>query len=382
MTGVIGSAISALLGQSRNIATSSNNIANVQTDGFRAQKTVFTSGAPETGGVRTFQTQNINPGFIRPTSNNLDLSINGDGFFAVDAGDGEVSFTRQGSFSPDANGDLRNASGNRLLGFVDGGGQLEPININQEGIAAQATTNVEFQGNLDAESDPADPGADFTRNVTVFDSTGAQQTLTFEFEASGVNEFDLTIRDDNGNALGNQTLEFDTNGQLTSPADGQIELNGVDFGNGSAPQDITIDLTGTTQFSGEFSVQNIDQNGFGPGNLAEVSIGEDGTVSAQFTNGASAEIAQVPLATFASPVGLQPQSNNLFAETQNSGPANFNLPGQGGAGQIRPASLEGSNVSLTVEAVNVLQSEVAFRAALSTIRADQENFESLIDITT
>ena len=371
-----------MLGQSRNIATSSNNIANVQTDGFRAQETVFTSGTPETGGVRTFQTQNINPGFIRPTANNLDLSINGDGFFAVDAGDGGVSFTRQGSFSPDANSDLRNTAGNRLLGFVDGGGQLEPININQDGIDAQATTNVEFQGNLDAASDPADPGADFTRNVTVFDSTGAQQTLTFEFEASGVNEFDLTIRDDNGNALGNQTLEFDTSGQLTSPADGQIELNGVDFGNGSAPQDITIDLTGTTQFSGEFSVQNIDQDGFGPDNLAGVSIREDGTVSAQFNNGASAEIAQVPLATFASPVGLQPQSDNLFAETQDSGPASFNLPGQGGAGQIRPASLEGSNVSLTVEAVNVLQSEVAFRAALSTIRADQENFESLIDITT
>lgn len=389
---VLGSGLSALLGQSKKVATTSNNIANLGTDGFKAEQTRFVSQDPAAGGgVRTFQTSQITqPGFVRQSANDLDLSISGNGFFAVDSGDGQVNFTRDGSFAPDANGDLRNNSGSRLLGFpLDDNGSpiggndpqaLEPINISQNAIAAQPTTEVEFDGNLDAASDPADAGVDFSRSVTVFDSTGAEQQLNFEFEASGTNQFDLTIRDGDGNALGSQTLEFDTGGQLTTPADGQVELTGIDFGNGSVPQDITVDVSGTTQFSDSFSVQNIDQNGFGPGTLSSVTIGEDGRVTASFSNGSEQDIAQVPLADFAAPNKLQPLSGNLFRETENSGPVNLNPPGQGGTGQIRPGSLEGSNVNLTQEMVNLIESDVAFKAALAAIRTEEEQADSLLDI--
>ena len=379
---VLGTALSALLGQSRSVATSANNIANTTTTGFKAERTDFATANPESGGVRTFQTRLIDqqgPAF--QTSENLDTAINGNGFFVVEDGQGGQAFTRDGSFSPDANGDLRNAAGSRLLGFAEGGGELQPVNIGEGGIGANVTSEIEFQANLDARSDPAETGVDFSRNVDVFDSAGADQTLSFDFEASGTNQFDFTARDENGVTLGTQTLEFDTGGQLTTPADGQIELTGIDFGNGSEAQDITVDLSGTTQFSSSFAVQNVDQNGFGPGNLSSVSIGGDGQVSAQFSNGASEEIAQVPLATFASPAGLQPASNNRFLETRDSGEANINIPGQGGAGTLNPASLEGSNVSLTSETANIIQADVAFRAALSTIRAEEEQFESLLDIT-
>lgn len=389
---VLGSALSALLGQSQKVATSANNIANAGTTGFKAGETSFATASPQAGGgVRAVQRNLINQqGPLIQSSNSLDMGISGDGFFAVDSGDGQISFTREGSFSPDANGDLRNPSGSRLLGFplnesgaVIGGndpGALRPVNIGQSGISVSATTNVEFEGNLDATSDPANPGVDFSRTVSVFDSTGAQQDLNLEFEASGVNQFDLTIRDSNGTSLGAQTLQFDSTGQLVSPANGEIQLNDIDFGNGSAPQDITLDVSGVTQFSGSFSVSNVTQNGFGPGNLSSVSIGEDGSVTALFSNGAESDIAQIPLASFASPNGLQPMSNNQFRQTQDSGEVNLNLPGQGGSGQIQPGTLEGSNVNLTLETVNLIQSDIAFRAAISAIKAQEEQFESLLDI--
>lgn len=389
---VLGSSLSALLGQSKKVATTSNNIANLGTDGFKAEQTRFVSQDPAAGGgVRTFQTSQITqPGYVRQSPNALDLSISGNGFFAVDSGDGEINFTRDGTFSPDANGDLRNNSGSRLLGFpLDDSGNpvggndpqaLEPVNIGQNAIAAQATTQISFSGNLDAASDPADPGVDFSRSVQVFDTLGTEQDLTFEFEASGTNQFDLTIRDGNSNVLGTQTLEFDTSGQLNTPADGQVELTGIDFGNGSAPQDVTVDLSGTTQFSDSFSIQNIDQNGFGAGNLSSVTVGEDGRVTARFSNGAEQDIAQVPVADFAAPNKLQPLSGNLFRETEASGDVNLNVPGQGGTGRIQPGSIEGSNVNLTQEMVNLIESDVAFKAALAAIRTEEEQTDSLLDI--
>lgn len=388
---VLGTALSALLGQSRNIATSANNIANLATDGFKASRVSFSSGSGQAGGVRTDITRDIDrPGFVRQTSSNLDLSISGDGFFAVERSDGGLGFTREGAFSPNANGDLTNAAGSRLLGFpLDDAGNaiggfdpaaLAPVNIDRGNIAAQSTSEIDFQGNLNAASDPADPLVDFQRNVTIFDSTGASQTLSLEFQASGTNQFDLTVRDENGVALGGETLEFDSGGQLISPANGRIELNGIDFGNGSAPQDLIIDLNGTTQFSDEFSVRRINQDGFGPDNLTRVEIGEDGVVSGRFGNGASVDFAQIPLASFADPNALQPVSSTSFVATENSGDVNLTLPGQGGSGRIQPQSLEGSNVSLVDETINILQSEIAFRAALSVIRAEDENIDNLIDI--
>jgi flagellar hook protein FlgE len=389
MVGVIQSALSGLLANSQKIATSANNIANQSTPGFKASRVGLESIDPATGGgVRPSQQLLAgDSGVVAQTRNPLDLAVQGNGFFAVDSGgsDSQTRFTRDGSFSTNAQGELTNGAGQRLLGFnIDQAGnegnELQPIKVSRGTIAPQATSEVSADLNLDSRVDASGSDTDFTRSVRVFDSLGTEQSLKLNFDKTATNEFELSVTDGQGTTVVTETLQFDGSGQLTSPSDGQVQLNNVDFNNGSAQQDITLDLAETTQFAGEFTTRSVTQNGTGPGNFDSVSVAEDGTVTANFANGRSQAVARAPVATFANPQGLQQAGNNAFTQTEASGPANLRTAGTGGSGPIQSGRLERSNVSLSQELVTQQLAETAFKANLQSLQAQQENTDRLLDV--
>lgn len=399
MVGVLGSAVSALHAQTQRIAASSNNIANSQTAGFKATQTSLVSANPLAGGgVLSVLAPNITQsGYIQQTRSGTNLAISGNGFFAVERTAGQnagqssaaLSFTRAGGFEPNAQGELVNAGGYRLLGVpLDQNGNpaapldpahFEPVNVNGQGQSARATTQVEISLNLDAAETVEGGGSDFTRGLTVIDSLGAEQAINLEFTATGANEFTLNVSDANGAALGApQVLSFDGSGNLTS--DDSFELSGIDFNNGSNPQDISFDISGISQLAGGYSVTSIDQNGAATAELSGVEITGEGIVRANYANGQSADLYLVPLAEFNNPNGLRPIGGQAFASSEESGIANFGRAGESGLGGIRSAALEGSNVDIATEFVNQIQSRFAFQAALKAIQAQDENFEELLNI--
>jgi flagellar hook protein FlgE len=391
MVGTIGSAVSALTANTQRVAVSASNVANANTTGFKASYVALNSTTLSSGGgVSSKVMQSIDrSGFYRQTGTPTNLSIRGDGFFAVDnpgSDSGEVLFTRAGDFTADERGYLTNSSGLRLQGFPVGETNTDPSNLEPVRIAARAgagaaTSNVNVSINLDADEPVGGSGPDYTRTVTVYDSLGAEQEINLEFTRTSIapNEFALDIRDENGTRLSpTETLSFDGDGDLTSS--GSIDLQNIDFGNGSNPQDITLNIGGISQQSGGYSTISVTQDGAGTGRLSGVSIGDDSVVRAQFTNGESQALYRVPVATFSNPNGLTAENGSAFSGSVESGAANFRFAGEGGAGTLQASTLEGANVDLSREFIEQILSRISFTAALKTIETQNAQYQGLLDI--
>lgn len=196
--------------------------------------------------------------------------------------------------------------------------------------------------------------------------------------------WELTIIHPDGSNITQGLLNFDGNGQLNAQRDpdGNIDLNlsGVDWGNGSTPQSFNIDVERLSQFSGNFDVIFSDQNGAELGLRTGVEINREGKVIARFSNGASAELYQVPLVTFANANGLNEVSGTAYTENQESGEENLREAGTGGAGFIEPSTLEASNVDLADEFARLIVAQRAFGAGTRTINTVDQMTQDLLSL--
>ena len=194
----------------------------------------------------------------------------------------------------------------------------------------------------------------------------------------------LTVRDPNGNVLSDGLLNFNGDGSINAlpDIDGNIdiELNQIDFDNGSELQNISIDVDQFTQFASEFSVSFSDQDGAELGLRTGLEITANGEVVAQFSNGATAALFQVPLVTFSNPNGLLEVSGTAYVETEGSGEENINIVGTGGAGFIQPGTLENSNVDLADEFALLIISQRAFSANTRVINTVDELTQELLSL--
>lgn len=255
--------------------------------------------------------------------------------------------------------------------------------------------------------DPANVGNPiFAADGLGFSAGNAEQyvatdilTAAGPFGASQVNDFpglattsnintqgfwEVRVLDSNGFEQTRGVINFNSDGTLNAAPSttGGIDINltGIDFGNGSLAQDIVVDITNFSQFAGDFDVIFTDQNGAELGLRTGISIDSGGVVSALFTNGTTAPLFQLPLATFAAPNSLVEQSGTAFSETPDSGSVNLELPGQGGAGFIEPSALEGSNVDLAAEFSDLIISQRAFTAGTRLISTVDELTLDLLNI--
>jgi len=421
------SGASGLNAQSRALGMISDNIANVNTLGYKGAAPNFASIVTEQisrftyspGGVRAVTSYEITrQGLVQGTNSPLDAAISGSGFFVVNTAadsSGQQLYTRAGSFTTDRYGNIVTPSGFYLQGWaldVDGNiidpNRLDTINIRTLNGVAIATTRVDFSANLDARENAAagyDPAVDgtmqdyvssggaagvqphFSRRIRVFDSLGQSHTLTLAFLKTADNTWRVELFADAGEVSGTpliaaDTLQFDGNGALTAvPPAFQTPLT-LNWSNGANPSQITIDFRNLTQFAADSDVAYVQQNGAEVGQLNGVSIDENGFVVASFTSGVRRRIYRLPLATFANPAGLEPLSGNVFAETERSGAFNLHFAGTGGAGTVTPGAVELANVDLADEFTKMIVTQRAYTANVRVISTVNDMLDELMRIKT
>ncbi|MBI1186459.1 MAG: flagellar hook-basal body complex protein [Alphaproteobacteria bacterium] len=425
--------VSGLSANSSALATISDNIANVNTVGYKRTTVDFSAlvnaqNADTTynaGGVLpTTRTQVSLQGSLEQSRSPTDFAVSGEGFFIVSENTSQLSdgsgvlFTRAGSFTIDARGYMKNAQGLYLQGWpVNSDGSvvtsptslsaIEPVNIAGVGGLAEPTSSVGINANLRSSQDVYDPltqGAyvtgslatgqitpHFESSLEVFDSLGAARTIAFGFLKTGPNTWVVetyarpaaNAPANAGGRLAEGTVTFNSDGTVAGVAGTISGAFTVAWATstGAASQDLTLDLTtGLTQFANNYGITSVTANGVPPGDLVGLILEGDGFLTAQFSNGRSRALYQIPLATFLNPDGLKPMAGNAFRTTLESGLFNINSANAGGAGRIQSGALEASNVDLAAEFTSLITTQRAYSASSRIITTADEMLEELLRI--
>ncbi|MCC6697698.1 MAG: flagellar hook protein FlgE [Candidatus Hydrogenedentes bacterium] len=399
MGSAIFTGVTGLQVHQRAIDVVASNIANVNTTGYRGSRALFQDLFSQTlsgpsAPLGTFGGKNgsqvglgvrlgaIDIDFTQGTLLNTgvasDLAIQGSGFFILSGGGGNF-YSRDGSFTINANGELiDSATGLFVQGFqADDTGTIDP-NAPLTNIAiplgtasiVRATTEVSLVGNLDSTTAAA---GTVVRSIQVFDSLGTERELTITFTKSATtNEWDWAVTSADpaiDTITGAGTIEFDANGDVTAGGIGNISVTFV-AGSPAAPVDpfdFDLNFNELTQLASESDVAISNQDGYPRGTLESFNIGSNGILNGVFSNGLTQVLGQVALANFANTGGLVREGENLFRESPGSGIAQVGTPGTGGRGQVSGGVLEGSNVDLGTEFSNLIVFQRGFQANARTI---------------
>ena len=431
--GGMRAAVSGLFAQSQSLGMIGDNIANVNTHGYKAVRNRFsslvTTASNQTthspGGVQSNVLRGVDQqGLLEAASSSTDLAISGNGMFAVNAeadSSGEYLFTRAGSFRADLDGNLVNAGGYYLLGFPVTNQvpqetniltELEVVNISDNvGVPAETTT-IDLGANLKAS---AATGDTFDLGIQVIDKQGTPETLTLTFTKNAtVNTWDITAAVTNASFVNTASSALLTGtqalGQVVFNADGTLDSTNLtsqtidtalttdvdgftfsldfdnDFATGTSEDrtSITLDLgtvdtaLGLHQFEGVYTPNYINQDGRQFGAITGVSVADDGVVTAQFDNGELRVVSQVPIVTFANPNELTEETGNVYKQNAESGSALIKTANSGGAGLIQANALEASTVDLADEFTRMIMTQRAFSANTRMITTGDEMLEELV----
>ena len=407
--GSLFTGVSGLAAQSNAMSMISNNIANVNTVGYKGNVASFSSlvtngrdtSAYSPGGVLSQAKSTINQqGILQQTASGTDMAVTGAGFFVVSR-DGNFTddlpmYTRAGSFSVDESGFMRNANGFVLMGtapsatgvFPPTGDvkNLSPVNVAITDNLATPTSKASMVMNLNAGDDITPVAApqtfNFSRAMTVYDSLGGPHNLQLDFRKTAANQWEVTtgaMTAAGTPAAAPMTIDFDP-ATGTPTAASSFDLSQIDWGNGSASQDISVDLSKMTQFAAASSVTNVDQNGSELGRRMGISVSDDGYVTANFSNGETQRLYRVDLATFVNPEGLEEKSGNVYIETETSGGNNIRSAGSNGAGVISASALESSNIDLAEEFSRMIVTQRAYSANTKTISTADQMLTELLQL--
>ena len=414
LLGAMNTAVSGLNAQSAAFSNISDNVANSQTTGFKGTDTSFidylttsTATQNQSGSVATRPDYtNDVQGSISTSTDTTAMAIDGQGFFAVSQATGTTTagatlfnptteYTRAGDFQLNKSGYLVNSAGEYLNGWQADAtgavaqGSVSPIQVNTSQDKPVATSNVSLSANLPAGgADPSD-----SSQTTIYDAQGGTHTMSLAWTAAGTNTWNLNVSTD-GTLVASGSASFDATGVMTSftPANGTAETGtgtaaalSVTPSYGGDP--ITVGLgtlgtsSGVTQFAGTtYNPRSIEQNGVAAGNFSSISIQSNGNVVANYDNGQSRTLAQVPVVTFADPDSLQRQNGQAFTATVNSGSAQAQNQNANGAGSLVVGSTEGSNVDIAAELSKLIVAQQAYGANAKMITAANQLLQTTIDM--
>ena len=393
---------------SNSINVAGDNIANLNTIGFKTSQLAFAdlfstvSGAIETGhGVRLANVSKpMRQGSFETTRSVTDLAVDGNGFFVVnDSASGIAYYTRAGQFRLDAAGKMVNEIGFALQGSAG------DISIgNSLTVPGQPTTSLALTMNLDAAATTpaaavppgpdASPGAwlaasNFSTVATVFDSQGNGHDLSFVFRKTAPNSWQYQVLApasalDAGAANSLElrqvaapgALVFDASGQLDLAASSISDISGLTWLTGGSQTLAAgnISFAGTVQYAQPSSVTALTQDGFRQGSFTGINIDGQGAVVGRYSNGVSRALGNLILANFSNVDDLDPQGNTLFLPTVASGAAQTGVPGQGGLGAIVSGALELSTVDLAREFVTLIISQRSFQVNSRIITTADEMY--------
>ncbi len=412
-----------------------DNIANVNTVGFKSTRAVFADLlSTQVGGVKVGAGSRVAAaqrlfiqGSVETTQSLTDLSVQGRGFFVLKDANGKKFYTRAGQFSTDKTGALTNAQGLRVQGVqLNSSGQpisgLTDIIINNKLLAPPIATgtnpdptfrSVSLTLNLDATAAtpasalPADAAgtedtaanwfaaSNFSTVVTIFDSLGQAHDLTFLFRKTAANQWEYRVvanaAEISGgtagmlqqvSAAGGQ-LVFNPDGTLDSASSTITQIGPIAWTNGANAQTIAatdILFPSTTQFALPSAVTSITQDGAPTRNLTGISIDQDGILSGLFSSGKTQPLFQIVLADFTNPEGLAHVGNTLFEQSPKSGEALLGNPGMGGLGTVLSGTLELSTVDLSAEFVRMVTVQRGFQSSARTITVTDTLLEEVINL--
>jgi flagellar hook protein FlgE len=411
------SAISGLQAHQTKLDTVGNNIANVNTVGYKSSQTVFqdtlsqvlsNGSAPtaNTGGSNPAQvglgvkvagiSTNFKQGSAQSTGNSTDFMINGDGFFVTKSGSGEQLYTRAGSLQFDGQGRLVTPDGSILQGWMADGGTVDTngaigdlsVPYGQVMDPKKSTTGG-FTGNL--SSGAAIGGSAVESQITMFDALGNAHQITATFTKTAANTWTVGLRDENKVDI---TPDTDSDPLTTTPptlhfnaASGALPLaeQSFTFSPSSAmtpswPGTLTMDLSGLSQFGADSSMKPTTTDGYAMGTLQSFSLSGDGTVVGVYSNSLRQDIGKVALATFGNPGGLEKTGNSSYRVGNNSGVAVIGPAGANGAGTLSAGALEMSNVDLAAEFTDLIIAQRGFQANSRVITADDEILQTLVQL--
>lgn len=427
-------ALSGLKAASQNLDVIGNNIANSATVGFKAGSMAFAdmfAGSKVGVGVRVSNViQNFNSGGTTTTDRDLDVAISGNGFFRLEASNGTIFYARNGQFLLQPDRSITSTEGYKLTGYpvagnpptVQQGANPVPITIPEGIIAARATTEGFLQVNLssnnpkipiaDGPFDPNKPDSySWVTSTTVFDSLGNPHNMNMYFVKRADNEWQLYYQD--GSVPGSAVIpaptdgatppvaqpgigiEFNANGEIigveqADPPTGVVAAGDVgqfiipitySALNGAPSAEFNLDFQKSTQQNlTANSVSNNFQDGYAPGEFVGYQINDDGTVEGLYSNQQRQLLAQIVLANFANPEGLQPEGNNVWTETRNSGQSRIGIANTGNFGLLTSGALESSNVDQGLELVNMIVAQRNYQANAQTIKTQDQILGTLVNL--
>ncbi|MFE4140949.1 flagellar hook protein FlgE [Peribacillus sp. YIM B13472] len=413
------SGISGLKNLQTKLDVIGNNVANVNTYGFKKSRVTFSDAMNQTvsgasaatankGGtnakqiglgstiatIDTIHTQSS----LQTTGRDLDLGISGDGYFVVKQGD-SLSYTRAGNFYLDDNGTLVNANGLKVQAYkVDENGKRSKtigdvaVNVNAI-LPAIATTKISVSGNLAAD---AIDGTVFSQQMKVVDENGKEQTATIYFQKNGDDKWELF--DEEPAALGDTSttkpkpftsVNFDANGQIVA-ADKTQTGQSINISSGKEDDSDTavdesvqkvnldFDFSNLTQVKGSTTAL-VNPDGNKEGKLESFNIGASGEINGVYSNGLITTLGQLAVAKFSNASGLTKTGGNTFQESINSGTANINIAGEG-RGVIASGSLEMSNVDLSEEFTEMIVAQRGFQSNSRIITTSDGILQELVNL--
>jgi flagellar hook protein FlgE len=394
-------ALSALDASSTAIDVVGNNLANLNTTGYKANTVSFEDLMSETlgngtqvgVGVGTPVTEAIfSQGAIQTSSGPLNAAIQGDGFFIVVTPTGATEYTRAGNFEVDAGGNMITPTGEKLQGWVRANGVLN-TNVPVGNLTIPvgtltppvATTTTSLSLNLNASASAGPPPDSFSTSVQVFDSLGVSHVVTFTFtKTTTANQWQYSMSFPNGDltAVGTPVtgnITFDSSGNLTSPAptDAPITLNATGLADGAADMNITWNFyNGTTplltQYSQPSATSEQTQNGSPSAGLSNVRLGDGGQILAEYSDGTQVVVGQVAMAGIENPQSMLSVGDNDFSLSAKTAAPSVGVPGTGGRGTVVGGSIESSTVDIATEFTNLIVFQRAYEASAKVITtADQ-----------
>jgi flagellar hook protein FlgE len=436
--------LSGLSAAATNLEVIANNISNANTIGAKSSRAEFSdlyaeaAGGSRSAGIGSALaavTQDHTQGSISTTGRNLDLAINGDGYFQIQVSNQESGqeatkttlYTRNGQFKTDREGWIVTNEGARLLGFgadetgAIRKGQLQELKIPDARLSQKQTEEITLSVNLDG-SDVKKSVANFNQNdgnsfnysasVKVFDEAGQSVEISTFYKKIDVNTWEVYVTANGQNvpakadpadpALPIDTIEFTKpsgegpplrDGAAIGDADQAIltiaaqdlmdALNSqavTDTGLSYTFADVKLNLNGAGQQAGDYTISKLEQNGYGVGSLSGFSFDERGVLTAKYTNGQDRNTGQLAIASFRNPQGLQSVGGNAWKETQAVGAKVMDVPGTGNLGDIVAGAVEESNVDLTAELVNLITAQRTYQANAQSIKTQDQVTQTFLNM--
>lgn len=382
---------SGLLSHAKGLRVVGNNLANVNTPGFKSAQLQFGALFEQGGGSAPAATAQhalgrgvdvvgtrllLKAGNEQGTGNPLDLSINGNGMFVVRRDD-KLMYTRSGDFQFNAKNELVNGAGDRVQA-LDANGKLGDVTLNELARnPAKATSTVKLSGNLPAPpTPPATPSDTVLNGVTVIDAAGASHAVNLVIKSTGVGSFSVTVSEAaaGGGTLGSGTIKF--NGLAPDPANSVVSFNYA--ATGVPAFAVKLDFSAVNSLLSP-STLSASQDGYLGGVRADQSIGADGTINVRYSNGQTGKGQRLALADFQSEQDLDQVASGLFVQ-KGGNAVHYGLAGVDAFGNLQPGRREGSNVDLAEEFGNLILMQRGYQASSHVISTANDMIQQLFDM--